>query len=146
MNILDRFMPLTTFASRRKDEVLLLIRVTIAPIFIQSGLGKFTYFKDTVGFFASLGIPFPALNAVLATSAEFIGGVLLLFGLFTRLVSLPLAFVMVVAIATAKWATISGYSDFIRLQEWDYLVVFLLFAAVGAGKWSLDHLFCGKKR
>ena len=135
-----------SFASNRKDEVLLLIRLTIVPIFIQTGLGKFTHFSDTVGFFASLGLPFPVINAAMACTTELVGGLLLVLGLATRLVSLPLAFVMVIAIATAKWSMVTGYSDFIRLQEWDYLVIFLMFAVTGAGKWSLDSLFCKNKK
>jgi len=136
---------LATFAQNRKHEVLLLIRLTLAPIFIQTGLGKFMHFHDTVGFFASLGLPFPMINAAMATATELIGGTLLLVGLGTQLVALPLAFVMVIAIATAKLSTVAGFSDFIRLQEWDYFVMFLIFATMGAGKWSLDHIFCRKK-
>ncbi len=137
---------LCTFAYNRKDEVLLLIRLTLIPIFIQTGLGKLAHFQVTVSFFSTLGIPFPAVNAAMASATELLGGILLTVGLGARLVALPLAFIMVIAIVTAKLGMVGGYSDFIRLQEWDYLVIFLLFATLGAGKWSLDHLFCKRKK
>jgi hypothetical protein len=54
--------------------------------------------------------------------AEFFGGILVLVGLGTRLVSLPLAFTMVIAILTAKRADITGLTALVGLEEWSYLV------------------------
>ena len=45
-------------------------------------------------------VPFPTIMATLATSAELSGAVLLAFGLFTRLISIPLIITMLVAIVT----------------------------------------------
>lgn len=128
-----------------QDVSLVLIRLILGIIFIQTGLGKLMFFSDTVPFFASIGIPFPAVNAVLASGTELLGGICLLFGLGTRLVSLPLIFVMMIAILTAKWSTLSGFSDFIRMQEVDYIVFLLILVAFGSGKWSLDCFFCKRK-
>lgn len=79
----------------------LLIRLYLAPIFIQAGWNKLTAFESTVQWFGNadwgLGLPFPELMATLAIGAEFFGGWLLLFGLFTRLISLPLMVTMLVA-------------------------------------------------
>lgn len=50
-----------------------------------------------------LGLPLPWLLAVLATAAELIGGALLLVGLATRLVAVPLMITMLVAITTVHW-------------------------------------------
>ena len=98
---------------------LLLIRVFLAPIMIYAGYGKLQLGAD-VGFFEQfladpnvvawfgnpdwgLGLPLSGVLAFLAAWTELIGGWLLLFGLWTRLVSLPLMFTMAVAAGTAHW-------------------------------------------
>ena len=98
---------------------LLLIRVFLAPIMIYAGYGKLQLGAD-VGFFEQfladpnvvawfghpdwgLGLPIPSVLAFLAAWTELLGGWLLLFGLWTRLVSLPLMFTMAVAAGTAHW-------------------------------------------
>ena len=53
------------------------------------------------GAMASLGIPFPALNAVLVTAVEFGGGLALLAGVATRAAAALVAFAMLVAVMTA---------------------------------------------
>lgn len=116
----------------------LLLRVTVGVVFIATGWGKLTSLDDVTQFFASLGIPLPGLNARIAASTEFFGGILILVGLGARLVALPMAFTMVVAIATAKRAEIDGLVTFLGFQEWDYLVAFLVVALLGPGAWSLD--------
>jgi putative oxidoreductase len=117
-----------------------LLRVTLGVVFVQSGWGKLNDLERITGFFTELGIPAPGFNAVLASSTEFFGGLLILVGLGSRLVSLPLAFVMVVAIATAKRDELDGVSALLGFQEWSYLVMFLTIALRGAGPLSLDAL------
>jgi len=56
----------------------------IGLAFFQAGAGKFRHFENTIGFFDSLGIAFPALNAVVVASMETVGGIMLILGLFTR--------------------------------------------------------------
>jgi uncharacterized membrane protein YphA (DoxX/SURF4 family) len=85
----------------------LLLRLYLAPIFLMAGLSKFNAFDDTVAWFGNsewgLGLPLPWLMAFLATVAELVGALLLTFGLFTRLISIPLAFTMLVAIFGVHW-------------------------------------------
>ena len=80
----------------------LLFRLILAPVLIQAGWNKFSHFTDTVAWFGNsdwgLGLPLPALLASLAIVAELVGGVLLLLGLLTRLVAMPLMITMLVAI------------------------------------------------
>ncbi len=95
----------------------LLLRLYLAPIFIMAGYGKMQFndpqvtglanfftSPDIVAWFGNvqwgLGLPFPALLANMATWFEFFGGWLLLIGLFTRLLSIPLMFTMVIAATT----------------------------------------------
>lgn len=98
----------------------LLLRIFLAPIFILAGYGKLQLGADDVGFLDrlmadpnvvawfgnpdwGLGLPMPDLLAALAGWTEFLGGWLLLFGLLTRLISIPLMLTMVVAATTVHW-------------------------------------------
>src|SRR6185369_4249032 len=118
----------------------LLARLTVGVVFIQTGWGKLHSLGDVTEFFASLHIPAPAFQARLAAGTEFVGGILVLVGLATRLASLPLAFTMLVAIVTAKRGDVGGVPDLLGLEEWSYLVFFLWLALAGAGPLSLDGL------
>jgi putative oxidoreductase len=117
-----------------------LARLTVGLVFIGTGWGKLHTLPDVTGFFASLHIPAPGFNARLVACTELIGGALLLVGLGTRLVSLPLAFTMVVAILTARRPHIDGLTTLVGFEEWSYLVFFIWLAVGGAGPLSLDRL------
>lgn len=95
-------------ASRRIDFIApLLIRFYLAPVFIAAGLTKMNSFESTAAWFGNpdwgLGLPLPGLMAFLATAAELIGGFLLLVGLATRAVTLPLMITMLVAAFAVHW-------------------------------------------
>ena len=85
----------------------LALRLYLAPVMISAGYNKAVSFDSTVAWFGNqewgLGLPFPALLAFLATATELLGGVLLLLGLLTRYITLPLMFTMLVAMATVHW-------------------------------------------
>ena len=117
-----------------------LARLTVGVVFMGTGWGKLHSLADVTTFFTTLGIPFPGFNARLTACTEFFGGLLILLGLGTRLVALPLAFTMVVAILTAKRADIDGLSTLLGFEEWSYLVLFVWIALAGAGPLSLDAL------
>lgn len=80
----------------------LLLRLYLAPVLAQAGWQKYQHFADTVAWFSNpdwgLGLPWPELMVIAAIAAELGGAVFLLFGLFTRLVCLPLIVTMLVAI------------------------------------------------
>jgi uncharacterized membrane protein YphA (DoxX/SURF4 family) len=85
----------------------LALRLYLAPIFWMAGMNKLNAFDNTVDWFGNsdwgLGLPFPWLMALLATAAELLGAILLVLGLFTRLISIPLIITMLVAIASVHW-------------------------------------------
>ncbi|TPH15565.1 DoxX family protein [Litorilituus lipolyticus] len=81
----------------------LLLRIYLAPIFILAGHNKLNNIENVAYWFNSLNIPAPELMAWLAGLTEFGGGILLLFGLGVRLITIPLMFTMVVAAVTAHW-------------------------------------------
>jgi uncharacterized membrane protein YphA (DoxX/SURF4 family) len=99
----------------------LLLRLYLSPILIQAGWTKFQSFENTALWFGNqeygLGLPFPEFLAMLATVSELIGGTMLLLGLFTRIVSVPLMITMLVAIFTVHlehgWLAISDASSWL---------------------------------
>jgi putative oxidoreductase len=124
----------------------LLIRVTVGVVFIQTGWGHLSHMSETIAAFRDdFGVPLPELNARIASCTEFFGGILVLLGLGTRLAALPLAFTMLVAIATAKRGQLSGvsfdsFTTLLGFEEWSYLVMFLVIAIIGPGRVSVDAL------
>jgi uncharacterized membrane protein YphA (DoxX/SURF4 family) len=88
---------------------------------MQAGWNKFQHFEDTISWFGNsdwgLGLPFPEILAFFATSIELIGGGLLLIGLFTRIVALPMAITMFVAAITVHlengWLAIADPSSWL---------------------------------
>ena len=123
---------------------LTLLRVVLGIIFTYHGyLNLFVAggFRGTVESFTQLGIPMPVYSALLVTFAEFVGGLLLLIGLLTRLTSLVLIFEMLVAFFTVH------LKNGILVSKGGYEFVLVLLAGLvvvvvnGAGKFSLGKLF-----
>jgi putative oxidoreductase len=115
-------------------------RVSIGWVFVQSGWGKLHNLSKVIEYFSSLGIPAPQLQAPFVASVELVGGLFILAGLFTRVVSVPLSVSMVVALLTAKSGDISSASDLFGTVEFLYLLVLGFLAAFGAGALSLDRI------
>lgn len=122
----------------------LVARIIVGYTFMMSGCGKLNNIDGTIDFFTSLGIPAANILAPLVSGWEFIGGLLLVLGLMTRISAGGLAFIMLVAVATAKWAEIHDVFDLFSNPEATYFVVFSWLAVSGAGALSLDHVIEGK--
>ena len=88
-----------------------------------------------------MGMPFPFLMAYLAKGSEFFGGLLLVLGLFTRFVTIPLIITMAVAAFVAHHGQITGDGEHAFL----FLLIFVAFFFIGSGKWSIDYLLKRKK-
>lgn len=131
---------LHNLAPRLQSAVLLFIRITMGWGFFLTGKGKLMNLEKTTRFFDSLHLPLPKFQAMLAGSAEMAGGLLLLAGLGTRLISLPLAFTMVVAYLTAhRDEAFLSLSDFTDQAPFPFLMAALVTMAFGAGGISLDR-------
>jgi putative oxidoreductase len=133
---------LTTLGISTQPVLLLLVRGWWGWSFFLTGKGKLLNLHKTASFFGDLGLPLPQLNAILAGSTECVGGLLLLLGLGSRLISVPLIFTMIVAYATAdKEAVAAVFSDpdkFTSAAPFLFLLACLLVFAFGPGKFSLD--------
>ncbi|MEH7238702.1 DoxX family protein [Bacillus sp. JJ1562] len=86
----------------QKNEIgALILRVTLGIIFFIHGLVKFQGgIENTVGWFESINIP--GFMAYVVALFEIIGGIALIIGFATRLVSILVALLMVGATITAK--------------------------------------------
>ncbi|NBV42215.1 DoxX family protein [bacterium] len=123
---------------------LLMVRFTLAIIFLQTGYGKLAHIAKTTAFFAELGIPYPLANAWVASLAEFICAGLIAVGLATRFAAVTLIVVMIVAIITAQLPELHGVADLFGLQEWDYIVMLIVLVFGGAGAASIDRFIRNK--
>jgi uncharacterized membrane protein YphA (DoxX/SURF4 family) len=85
----------------------LALRLYLVPVFWMAGTQKIAGIENTIEWFGNaeygLGLPFPALLAYLAAYTEAIGALLLLLGLATRWISIPLIITMLVAIFAVHW-------------------------------------------
>jgi len=82
----------------------LFIRLYLAPVFWMAGTHKFANFTATAEWFGAsesgLDLPMPYLLVLLVALFETLGAIFLFFGFATRLISLPLMAIMLVAGAT----------------------------------------------
>jgi putative oxidoreductase len=115
------------------------LRVVVGMVFLVHGGQKlFVFgFGGVAAFLGQVGIPAPGLAAVILTAVEFLGGLALLLGLFTRWAAIPLAIVMLVAILTvhlkAGFFLPNGYEFALTL-----LGANVALALLGSGEASVD--------
>lgn len=145
MNQLVRMLDMAAGLAERVGRALhwlspTLARLTVGLVFFDSGWAKLHDLPKVTNYFADLGIPAPAFQAQLASSAEFLCGGLLLLGLATRFAAVPLIIVMCVAIRTALWSQVEGLSTLVGLTEFAYIALLVWLATDGPGPLSLDHL------
>lgn len=131
-----------------------LLRLMAGGVFLSEGILKFVYTNQGVGRFTKLGLPMPHLTADFVGGLEIVGGLLLISGLFTRLIAIPFIIEMIVAILSTKislylgssplplpsspptvgfWAVMHEVrSDYAQIVTCAFLLI------VGPGPWSLD--------
>jgi len=88
----------------------IIIRLMAGAVFFFEGILKFLYAAQGVGRFTKLGFPLPETTAHIIATGEIIGGLFLLFGLFTRFVSIYFIIQMMVAVLSTKITLYSGTS------------------------------------
>ncbi len=122
----------------------LLFRLTLAYGFYNPAMAKLNNIDGIAKWFAGMNLPLPTLNAYLATTTEVTGVILLALGLATRMISVPLMVVMLVAIFTVHIGNgfEAGDNGF-EIPLYYLLILFSLFIS-GPGKFSLDYLITKK--
>ena len=113
------------------------IRAAIGAIFIVHSLKKFdpswqTWLVETAGLPAEMQLPIAL--------AEFIGGILLIAGVLTRITGVIFSFILLGAIFNIRWE--NGFFVSQGGWEWDMIMLaaVLLIIAAGPGRVSIAHL------
>jgi putative oxidoreductase len=115
-----------------------ILRVAVGVIMTVHGFQKLTDLAATEAGFANMGIPLPAVTALLATAGEFLGGLGLILGLLTRIAAFGVFCTMAVAVffvhlPNGLLASNNGFEFPLTL-----LCAAFFFIAAGAGPISLD--------
>lgn len=124
------------------DVALLALRIGIAAMMLVHGLPKLQMlFSGDVSQFPSVLGMGSGLSLTLATLAEVVCSLLILFGLGTRLASIPLLITMLVAVL------IVHATDPFAAQELGllYLLGYVVLLLLGGGRFSLDAMLTKEK-
>jgi putative oxidoreductase len=144
------------------QSTILIIRLMAGTVFFWEGILKFVYTNQGVGRFTKLGFPFPETTAHFVAVGEIVGGLLLIFGLFTRITAFYFVIQMIVAVLSTKidlylgtsplplppappkigiWAVLHEIrSDYAQILTCVFLVL------EGAGRRSLDFIRATSKQ
>lgn len=124
------------------DFGLLFLRIVVgATLAFAHGIGKMPPSPGFVEATDGLGFPFPAFFAWAAGLSEFLGGLLLALGLFTR----PASFFIAVTMGVAAFGQHAGdpFSD--KESALVFLAVALAFVVIGSGRYGLDRLLSPRR-
>jgi putative oxidoreductase len=124
----------------------LAVRMVVGWVFLWSGWTKLQILPRMIENFRGWGIPAPEILTPFVSGMEFVGGLLLLVGLLTRFIAVPMMAIMIVAIAAAKWADVDSLETLLGFEEVSYFVMFAWLAIAGPGPVSLDHLVVRRLR
>jgi putative oxidoreductase len=131
---------LLNFFSRIQWLAPLTVRLFFGYFWAETGWAKLHNLDGATQRFVDWGIPNAAFNATLSAGTEFVGGLFLLLGLFTRLTAAAMLLNMIVAIALVAIKNVQTFDDFVELDEFTYILIFFWFIIAGPGKASLDTL------
>ncbi|HEY1953241.1 MAG TPA: DoxX family protein [Gemmatimonadaceae bacterium] len=136
-------MSLFRASPRNVNLGLTILRIATAVVFINHGRQKlFVYgFTGVSGAFAHMGVPAPGLMGPLIGILEFFGGIALLIGLFTRLLSLAFVCDMLGAIFLVQLSKGFGGFEF----EFMLLCASLTLALAGAGRFGVDEMLAQRR-
>lgn len=124
----------------------LLLRLVFGWFWLETGWAKLHNLEFFSQRFVEWGIPLPMLSATASGAVDLVGGALLLLGLGTRLVAIPMIVNMLVALAVVVLPTISTLDEFVELDEVLYVAVLFWLLVAGPGKASLDHVIARRFR
>lgn len=135
---------LISVASRLDSAFLLIVRLYWGVQMAQTGWGKLHSLERVTNFFTTLGIPAPGVNAVFIATLEFVGGILFVLVLGSRLIALLFVGDMMVAYYAADREALQSFfsspDKFAAATPFVFLVVSLIVLIFGPGKYSLDAI------
>lgn len=117
----------------------------VGVVFLSEGIQKFLFVdKLGAGRFEKIGLPSPEFLGSFVGCFEIVCGTLILIGLLTRLASIPLIIIMLVAIATTKLEILTQKGFWGMMHEsrtdWAMLLGSIFLLIKGGGFWSLDKV------
>lgn len=121
-----------------------LIRLMVGAVFLSEGIQKFLFSAIRgAGRFEKIGLPSPEFLGSFVGAFEIGCGALVLLGLLTRLASIPLIVIMLVAIATTKAEVLAtkGFWEMLHgsRTDWAMLLGSIFLLIKGGGYWSVDR-------
>ncbi|MDP2189352.1 MAG: DoxX family protein [Sphingobacteriaceae bacterium] len=136
----NRWYPL--FQTDRASSTLL-IRLSVGAVFLSEGVQKFLFpALRGAGRFERIGLPGPEFLGSFVGSFEVLCGISVLLGLATRLASMPLLIIMLVAIYTTKGEVLANEGFWPMMHgsrtDWAMLLGSLFLLVRGGGRWSID--------
>ncbi len=140
---------LITVTSSLQSAFLLGVRLVWGYELFETGSGKLLHIEKPIAYFTSLGIPFPVENAYLVGATEKFGGILLAFGLLSRVTAIPLIIDFIVAYLTTEQVALHKLIQFdpdafISADPFTYLWASVIVLLFGPGAYSVDAIL--KKR
>ncbi len=128
-----------------KNWMLLIGRILLVLIFLQSGLGKITGFEGTTDYMATYGFPRPAFFLIGAIFIEVVGSLMVIFGWYTRLAALITAIYIIPVTLIFHTHFADPTMKIMFMKNVSMFGGFLILLAIGAGRLSLDQRFRYKK-
>ena len=127
-----------------RDIPLLLFRLILAVGFYEPAMMKVKNLSGVAEWFGSMNYPLPMISASISMVTEVSGIILLILGLGSRLIAMPMMFIMVIATFTVHISNgfAAGDNGF-EIPLYYFLMLFAL-VVYGSGKYSLDYLI-GKR-
>lgn len=135
----------TAVAPRRIALAVTLVRIIVGIVFLVHGSQKLFVFgiHGVVGGFAQMGVPLPSISAPVVAFVEFLGGIALILGIFTRIAAILLAIDMCGAILF-----VHGKNGFFLPMGFEYpltlLVANIAIAIGGPGEYAVESRFMGR--
>ena len=125
------------------SKTTILIRLMVGVVFLSEGIQKFLFpALRGAGRFEKIGLPSPEFLGGFVGTFEILCGTLILLGLLTRLASIPLIIIMLVAIATTKTEVLAdkGFWEMMHgsRTDWSMLLGSVFLLIKGGGYWSVD--------
>src|SRR5260370_39551349 len=99
---------LVSGANLLQSPFLLLLRMYFFWQLFQTGQGKLAHIEKIYDYFASLGIPWPTLNAYMAGATETFGNLLFIIVLVSRLTAIPITVAMAGAYIKESFSATTG--------------------------------------
>jgi putative oxidoreductase len=142
--LVEVYAKFAALASYLQSPFLLVVRLYWGWQLVQSGWGKLHHLDKITDYFTSLNIPLPAVSGHFVAGLEFVGGLLLIVGLGSRLIGLMLTVNMLVAYWTADrealFAVFSDPGKFYNADPYTFLFAAAIILVFGAGLFSADAL------